>query len=167
MRLNRPGLLLAWLAIGLAACGKEPFHPLESMLPPIATAVISQYCVRGAVVGDASIDGSIDTNDCHVGPDQGYWEAYRLRARFPGEVSVTVSLGFDTHLELFRVDDLNDYWDARVSLASDLSGPQHAAAFDHDLVPGTEYLIVLAGQDDLSRGSYTLDITWQYPASGS
>jgi hypothetical protein len=71
-----------------------------------------------------------------------------------------------TPLQFYR-HDLNDYWDARVSLASDLSGPQHAAAFDHDLVPGTEYLIVLAGQDDLSRGSYTLDITWQYPASGS
>jgi hypothetical protein len=112
----------------------------------------------------AEVQGVIDTNDCHVGPGLGYADAYRIRVQDTLVVTfqTLAPVGYDppildTELDLFRVDDLDDYDASRVLLVhDDDNGDGLAALLSFPLMPLIEYLIVVKGKDDFSVGRYRL-----------
>jgi len=159
--------LLAPLLLVLSAggCIEEPFHPADSIFPDISAMARRYSCIRGAVLPPTEIEGTLDTRDCHAGAGLGYLDGYRVRVydtlaatietRPPAGTSATV----DTELDLFRVDDLDDYATSRVLLAhDDDSGEGPGALLIHLLLPNTEYLIVVKGKDDYSVGDYKLRV---------
>lgn len=152
------------LALVASACLEEPLHPGADQFPELSSAVLSQNCIRGALLPPASVLGVIETRDCHLGPGQGYADAYRIRVLEARTVTVAVEAPegpgatiFDTELVLFRVDDLDDYAGSQTQLAyDDDSGEGPHAMLTYPLEPFTEYLVVVSGKDDLSRGGYVL-----------
>jgi len=153
-------LLAAW------GCAKEPFDPSASFFPAIGPTAPRLNCIRGALLAPVEVQGTITTLDCHAGPGLGYLDAYRVR------VSDTLDATFemraptgilpptlDSELDLFRVDDLDDYSASKVLLAhDDDSGGGPGALLVQRLLPFTEYLIVVKGKDDYSVGEYKLRI---------
>lgn len=153
---------IAILVLSSWACGNEAlaYDFGAGFFPELSPSVRSQACLRGAAIPPASITGAIATTDCPIGPGLGYLDAYRVRVGDSATVSFDVESDFDSQLELFRIDDLDDYIGSAVWLAyDDDSGEGRNARLSHDLVPLTEYMIRIAGADDFSRGAYTLRIT--------
>ena len=157
-------LTAAALVLGAGwGCFEQPFDSGAVLFPEISSAARRQNCIRGAVLAPSEIHGTLDTRDCHVGPGLGYVDAYRFRVSDTLTTTVEVrgaagvASGLDTQLDLFRVDDLDDYTASKVLLAhDDDSGGGAAPLVTLPLLPLTEYLIVVTGKDDFSLGGYRL-----------
>ena len=159
---------VAGAAILLAAwgCLEGPFDPSASFFPDISPTALRQNCIRGAILAPAEIQGMITTRDCHAGPGLGYLDAYRVRVSDTLEVSFEMLAPeglapptLDSELDLFRVDDLDDYTASKVLLVhDDDSGGGPGALLVYGLLPFTEYLIVVHGKDDYSVGDYKLRV---------
>jgi len=170
MRVRPRFMLLPLTALVLGAgeaCLAEPFDAGAVLFPEISAAARAQNCIRGALLAPAEVQGALTTRDCHVGPGQGYMDAYRLRVSDTLDVIIEMTSALDllppppptldTELDLFRVDDLDDYAASKVLLShDDDSGAGPGALLGHLLLPNTEYLIVVKGKDDLSIGEYRL-----------
>lgn len=141
----------------LSACLAET-GPVNELFPEISSSARSYFCIRGAALPPTSLMGSLATTDCHEGPGEGYWEAYRIRTGDEMTVSFEIFSDFDSQLELLRVDDLDDIGGSRVRLAldDDSGTTPYNARLIHDLSPFTEYLILVSGTDDFQRGPYEL-----------
>jgi len=163
----RPTRLAAAVALLCGwGCLDEPFHPTDSIFPEISESVLRQNCIRAAALPPTQIPGTLDTRDCHDGAGLGYFEAYRVRVAdtldttFEMRAPVGVAAPtLDSEIDLYRVDDLDDYTASRVLLAhDDDSGAGPGALLSHRLLPFTEYLIVVKGKDDYSVGDYKLEL---------
>lgn len=145
----------------LLACGGDPTGVASEHFPPVSHSVIAGLCIRGVALGEATIEGEIATTDCPKGMGRGYWDALRVRVPIDaGLIFFLVTSDFDSELELFRIDDLDDFWNSRVQVAyDDDSGPEYDAHLSVALEMGTEYLLIISGSDDFQRGPYTLRIT--------
>jgi hypothetical protein len=136
--------------------GSEPEGPYTldlrivfSIVPP---AVETELCIRGSLFPPADTDGEIGTGDC-ADPGAGFSEAYRVAVNGEEAIPATFVLSsmFSSTLELYEVTDVSDYVNSLTLLESG------AAFVEHSLEPGTEYLIIISGDDDTELGEYFLD----------
>jgi hypothetical protein len=120
-----------------------------SIVPP---AVETELCIRGSLFPPANTGGEIDTGDC-ADPGPGFSEAYRVGVNGEEAIPATFDLSpnFLSTLELFEVTDVSDYVNSLTLLESG------ADFVEHSLEPGTEYLIIISGEDDTELGVYFLD----------
>jgi hypothetical protein len=160
-------LRVALCGLVLLACGEEPTDVASEHFPPLDPSVMAELCIRGAALGTATIEGELATTDCARGMGRGYWDAIRFRVPIDATVTFEVDSQLDSELELFRIDDLSDYWASRVRLGyDDDSGAGYDARLSLDLVREVEYLLIVSGSDDFQRGPYTLRITGSQAADG-
>lgn len=128
--------------------------------PAVSSSQLALYCVRGEAVPPTSRTGSISATDCQDGPGLSYYEAYRVRVATGATVAFRMSSTFDSYLVLLRIDQLDDFSGSAVFLGEDDDSAGNLdALLSFRLDPNVEYLIIVAGLDDLETGTYTLTIS--------
>jgi len=165
-------LLAVALTLGVASCtgASEVCSPQDPLcdpgvgsgpvFPAIAQSVVDAVCIRGESVPTTSESGSVTSADCLSSFGDGYFEAWRVRVGSNANVTFDVSSNFDSLLEVYRVDDPNDYLNSAVLIAEDDdSKPDLNARLTTPLVTNTEYLVLIGGFDDFEQGPYTLSMT--------
>lgn len=154
-------MLVAATTIAALACGDDGgTEPGGVTFPNVPQATLDAYCIRGQGIPPATVSGAITTSDCHDAPGDGYYEGFRVRVGSSGAVTFAVASSFDSWLELFRIDDLNNIEGSAVLLAEDDdSGGNLQARLTFTLQPNTEYVIFVSGFDDFETGPYSLAMT--------
>lgn len=155
----------AFVFFGAAACGDSGTGVPAGDFPAIDQAFLQTYCVRGTAPPPAIRAGSLGTLDCSttgtaVGfNSDSFFETWRVRVTEAREVTFSLESDFDTVLDLFLIDVGNPALTFNEFLAvDDDSGTDLNAEIVFDLVPGTEYWIVVSGFEAVDVGNYTLSV---------
>jgi hypothetical protein len=158
--MNRNNAIVLLLMATFACGGDKSTGPGGVTFPSIPQATLNAYCIRGQAVPPQTKSGSIATSDCQDTPGEGYWEGFRVRVGTSGTVTFTVTSTFNSYLELFRIDDLDDIENTTFLLVEDDDSAGNLdARLSYALQPNTEYVIVISGWDDTETGSYNLAMT--------
>ena len=155
MYVRRETLVVAMALLGIAAiCAcNGGGGDSGSVFSIVSADVETELCIRDSLIPPVELRGEIEADDCDD-PDAGFSEAYRAGINAEEAIEGSFSLfGFPSlvgFLTLYRVDDPSDYVNSLVLLDSD------PFLINHLLEPGTEYLIVITGDDDTELGEYEL-----------
>ena len=163
MRVRIAAVALAF--VGAAACGDSGTGVEDDGFPAIDQAILQTFCVRGTAQPPAIRAGSLETADCTTtGTAVGfnadaYYETWRVRVNQARQATFSVDSDFDTVLDLFLIDVGNPALGFAQFLAvDDDSGTDLNAELVYDLLPDTEYWIVVSGFEPVDVGSYTLNV---------
>lgn len=140
-----------------------PPPPPVLTYPPLNGSVNTQYCVQGNTTTGDTKSGSIAATDCDYsvvfGAGQGYFEIWRVRVATARSVTFTVDApGFDSYIDVaeFTVSggDVANY--SILGSDDDTNGDDPVLTLD--LLPNTDYAVVVSGFDYPEVGAYTLNI---------
>lgn len=168
----RLGALLGVILVSLACGGGDGDGgngPSGLTFPPLDDAVKTQYCVRGNTTVGRNESGSVTAQDCDYadilsGP--GYYEVWRVRVAQPATVRFKVDApNFNSYVDLIELTVSGGDVTNLVALSSDDNTNADDAELAFDLVPGTDYAVVVSGFDYPETGAYTLNISSTPPAS--
>ena len=161
-----PRILLAVAGVlFVAGCGgDDPTAPevLAPDFPALGADFATQFCIRGTLAPDNTVSGELTTDDCEtvspVGSGPGsYFEGWRVRVGQTGSVTIQTGSGYDTFVDLFRIDDLGAPDLENLIIFDDDSGPGDNGRFTITLQVDTEYWVMVSGFDAIDVGPYTLD----------
>jgi hypothetical protein len=157
-------MLLVFGGLLLAACGDDPTAPevLAPNFPALDAAFATEFCIRGTLAPNNSVSGEISDTDCEtvapVGSGPGsFYEGWRVRVAQAGSVTIQTASGFDTFVDLFRIDDLSAPTLDDLIIFDDDSGAGENGRVTVTLQPGTEYWVMVSGFDADEAGPYTLE----------
>ena len=147
-----------------AGCGDDPVAPefITPEFPALDAAIVAEFCIRGTMVPETTVSGEIADTDCPtvspVGAGPGtYYEAWRLRVGSTGSVSLEIASGFDSFMDVFRIDDpTNPSLDDLVDFDDD-GGTDANARLRLTLDAGVEYWVMVSGFDAAEVGPYALE----------
>jgi len=162
----RLGTLLGVMLISLACGGGDGgggTGPSGLTFPPLNDAVRAQYCVRGNTTVGQTKSGSITAQDCDYADLDpaagGYYEVWRVRVAQAATVTFTVGApSFDSYIDVVEVDIVSGDVGTLTFLGSDDDTIGDDPQISVDLVPDTDYAIVISGFDYPETGAYTVEI---------
>jgi len=151
---------LIGLMVLAVACGGGDggTGPNSVTFPPLDASAIAENCIRGnTTVGDDKT-GSVTATDCDQAVGA-YWETWRFRVATARTVTFRVDgPQFDPVLLIAEITISNGDIAGAVVLDGDDDTNGDDPELTIDLVPDTDYMIVILGYDYTETGSYTLHI---------
>ncbi len=137
--------------------------PSGLTFPALNPGVNAQYCVRGNTTVGQTKSGSVTAQDCDyadLDPSAGgYYEVWRVRVAQAGSITFTVDApNFDSYLDLVEIEVAAGDVNAVTFLSNDDDTNGDDPVLTYDLVPDTDYAIVVSGFDYPEVGSYTVTI---------
>lgn len=161
----RLGMLLGVMFVSLACGGGDDnggTGPSGLTFPALSSAVKAQFCVRGNATIGANKTGTISATDCDydvVFTGQGYFEIWRVRVAQAASVTFTVvAPNFDSYIDVGSITIAGGDVTSVTQLGSDDDTNGDDPVLTLDLVPDTDYIVVVSGFDYPDVGSYTLSI---------
>lgn len=160
-------ILLVGGGLLLAGCGDDPTAPeiLPPDFPTLDAAFATEFCIRGTLAPTNVVSGEISDTDCEtvspVGSGPGsFFEGWRVRVGQAGSVTIQTASGFDTFVDLFRIDDLSAPTLDNLVVFDDDSGAGDNGRVTVTLQAGTEYWVMVSGFDAVDVGPYTLNASF-------
>lgn len=161
-----PWILALGLASLLAACGDDgtgPEDPGSPEFPTVDAAVLAEFCVRGTLVPTATVTGTLNEADCPTvspvgsGPGTNY-ETWRVRVAGTQSVTLEISSGFDSFIDVFRITNLASpqLGGALVDFDDDGTGGVDAR-LTVTLEAGVEYWVMVSGFGPEDVGPYSME----------
>lgn len=150
-----------FLSLACGGDGGGGTGPSGLTYPPLTDAVKTQYCVRGNTTVGQGGSGDVTAQDCDYADldpaGGGYYEVWRVRVAQAATVTFTVSApNFDSYLDVLQIDIVSGDIGTITPLGSDDDTNGDDPQLSLDLVPDTDYAIVISGFDYMEVGLYTL-----------